>query len=205
MIPALALALGAPACARTVRRVEPVITTSGQLERGADGALHTQSPVMRATFGTEPHHQIELRFVYEGPSPDAQPLASGELRRQLGVKLRALDTCNVVYVMWHIEPSKGLEVSVKSNPGQSEHRQCGDRGYSFVAPAFEAPPLPPIRAGEPRRLRVELRGQWLRAWVDDRLQWEGTLPDQALRFDGPAGIRSDNSRFKVEAILGNAA
>ena len=45
--------------------------------------------------------------------------------RKLSVKvpkLRAEDACNLVYVMWRIEPQSRLVVSVKRNPGQHARR-----------------------------------------------------------------------------------
>ena len=41
----------------------------------------------------------------------------GELRRQFGLKLRAQDACNLVYVMWRIEPASKLVVSIKCRTG----------------------------------------------------------------------------------------
>ena len=45
----------------------------------------------------------EVHFKYLGPSQDSRPLASGDLRRQIGLKLRAQDSCNLIYAMWRIE------------------------------------------------------------------------------------------------------
>ena len=72
------------------------------------------------------------------------PLASGEMRRQFGLKLRAEDACNLVYAMWRIEPESKLVVSVKSNPGQHTSAQCGNRGYQNIKPLHSSP-LPSLR------------------------------------------------------------
>src|SRR5579871_2250732 len=59
---------------------------------------------MRA-YLTEPTAQaVEMKFLYLGATSGEKPLASGEMRRQLGLKLRSQDPCNLVYVMWRIEP-----------------------------------------------------------------------------------------------------
>lgn len=139
-----------------------------------------------------------MAFVYRGPSPQAAPLASGELRRQIGLKLRARDTCNLVYVMWHMEPSPKIEVSVKSNPGRRTHEECGDRGYAFVSPSWTSPDLRPIHAGERHTLRASIRGTNLDVAADGRAIWVGKLPQQAFAFDGPIGVRSDNAAVDFE-------
>jgi hypothetical protein len=59
----------------------------------------------------------EIHFKYLGPSQDSRPLASGILRRQIGLKLRAQDSCNLIYAMWRIEPDTGVTVSLKRNAG----------------------------------------------------------------------------------------
>jgi hypothetical protein len=136
---------------------------------------------------------FRVQFVYRGPTVRDIPLASGELRRQFGVKLRAANTCNVVYVMWHIEPVLTLEVSVKSNPGKTEHWECQDRGYTRLLPSWEASTLPAIEVGMVHSLEVRLEGDALNVWVDEQPAWKGTLPAVAFFADGPVGIRSDNA------------
>jgi len=116
------------------------------------------------------------------------------VRRQIGLKLRAKDTCNVVYVMWHVEPTPGVFVSIKSNPGKATHAECGDRGYTTPKPARTAS-APRIEPGSSNVLRADLEARVLRVHADDALVWEGTLPDDAFAFDGPAGLRTDNGAF----------
>jgi hypothetical protein len=179
--------------------VEPrrLAATSGELQPlgGARFAIH--SPTLRAELGREPRRRAELAFVYQGPTRTDSPLASGELRRQIGLKLRAQDSCNVVYVMWHIEPEPGIVVSVKSNPGQSRHAECSDRGYTFLRPA-RSTAAPRIEPGEPHVLGAEVRGSSLIVTADGQESWEGELPAAALEFDGPVGLRSDNGEFSAE-------
>lgn len=138
----------------------------------------------------------ELDFVYGGPSAEAVPLANGEERRQLGLKLRAKDSCNLVYVMWRIEPALGVYVSVKHNPGAATHTECADHGYINL-PASKLT-VPAVAVGERHRLRTELDGRELRVFADGALVWKGELPSEAFAFDGPVGIRSDNVRFDFD-------
>jgi hypothetical protein len=139
----------------------------------------------------------EMAFTYNAPSSSTTLLANGTLRRQVGLKLRAKDTCNVVYVMWHIAPTSGIFVSVKHNPRMSTHAECGPKGYIGVQPR-SVRALTPVQAGESHTLRAVLEGTSLRVITDGAVAWEGTLPSEALTFDGPVGVRSDNVAFDFE-------
>lgn len=171
--------------------------TSGQIVAQDGVRFSIASPTLRAELGREPRSAAELSFVYQGPTEGEAPLASGELRRQIGLKLRAQDTCNVLYVMWHIEPSPGIVVSVKSNPGQSRHAECGDRGYAVLAPSTSLP-VPRVEAGRSHVLGAAIRGRELHVTVDGSPSWVGELPQAAFSFDGPVGLRSDNGAFSAE-------
>lgn len=156
----------------------------------------TASGKSRAELRGMKSDDAELEFSYLGPSEEVAPLASGELRRQIGLKLRARDSCNVLYVMWRIEPSSkaGLVVSVKSNPGSTKHSQCGNSGYRNLAPR-KAGPVPPLLAGERHRLQARLEGGNLEVRIDGRPVWEGPIGEEAASLVGPPGLRTDNGRF----------
>ena len=165
--------------------------------------LHVDSGGMRAVVAGDVSSAAELDFTYRGPSTETAPLASGELRRQIGLKLRAKDSCNVVYVMWHVEPTPGIAVSVKSNPGASTHRQCGDHGYINIRPTTAAPVARIVR-DVAHALRAEIQGNLLRVLADGAVVWTGALPAQAFAFEGPAGIRSDNGAFDFDMRVAHA-
>jgi hypothetical protein len=171
--------------------------TSGELVQLGGNRFAITSPTLRAELGRDPRSGAELSFVYAGPTKSDSALASGELRRQIGLKLRAQDSCNVLYVMWRIEPSPGLVVSVKNNPGQSRHAECGDRGYAVLTPRSSAP-VPGVGPGQPHVLAASVRGRELRVMVDGTASWVGDLPEAAFSFDGPVGLRSDNGEFSAE-------
>lgn len=184
------------------RKLEPIeprelSATAGEILPLGRDRFSIQSPTLRAELGSRPRAAAELAFVYHGPTQTAAPLASGEMRRQIGLKLRARDTCNVVYVMWHIEPTPGIAVSVKSNPGQRLHTECSDRGYSSLQPR-SSDPVPPIRAEEPHVLAAEIHGRDLWVTTDGQPSWVGELPAAAFEFDGPVGLRSDNGQFSAQ-------
>ena len=144
------------------------------------------------------------------PAPDAiqklknllgARLGSGELRRQFGLKLRAQDACNLVYAMWRIEPESKLVVSVKSNPGQHTSAKCGNYGYRNIKPRHSIP-VPALRSGRTHSLRAEMNGAEMMVFADNSLVWEGSVGPDALAFDGPVGIRSDNLRLQIELRAG---
>ncbi len=185
---------------------DDLVVTSGRVvSAGAHGLLALRDPVIRALVGTAPRRSIEIAFTYLGPTARTEPLASGELRRQIGVKLRARDTCNVVYAMWHVEPDAGLHVSVKTNPRSRTHAACGADGYAGVPPVWTRSDLPPIRTGHRRTLTAILDGDELVLNVDGAPAWRGRLPASALAFDGPAGLRSDNGEFDLVLSAGPPA
>ncbi|MFY0567030.1 hypothetical protein ACN28E_24770 [Archangium lansingense] len=187
--------------------------TQGKLEPVAGGRLRIEDPKVRAVVSSsegaktralvspvqEETRVAELRFTYLGATREQKPLQSGELRRQVGLKLRAKDGCNVVYVMWRLEPKAGLVVSMKYNPGMSRSDDCGNGGYRTVKPRSKGV-VPKLEPGGSHTLRAEFQGAELKVQVDGRSVWEGELPAEALTFDGPVGLRTDNGRFDVELL-----
>ena len=140
-----------------------------------------------------------LTFTYRGESFETRELAGGQARRQIGIKLRAQDSCNVVYVMWRLDPTPKLDVSVKINPMKRTHDECGAEGYAKVKPRKKTF-VPSFEFGKTHALRAEIVGDELYAWIDDKLLFQGTLPETARALKGPAGVRSDNVKFDLDAF-----
>lgn len=153
-------------------------------------------PTMRAVATSSTGDGAALTFVFRGDSAKTRDLANGDARRQLGLKLRAANGCNLVYVMWRLDPKPKLEVSVKVNPGMATHKECGADGYTKVK-ALHAESVPELESGATHTLRAEIHGDELTAWIDDAVAWRGNLPDSARALAGPSGIRSDNVAFDV--------
>jgi hypothetical protein len=82
--------------------------TEGSIEEMPGERLSVNVSKMRAYVNAYTQPVAQLRFTYLGSTPNEAPLASGEMRRQLGLKLRAQDACNLVYAMWRIEPESKL-------------------------------------------------------------------------------------------------
>lgn len=173
--------------------------TEGTISVAARNAtLRTDSTGMRAVARDGGRHASSARlwFRYLGESSITEPLGSGLIRRQIGLKLRAADPCNLVYVMWHAYPDSVIQVSVKRNPGQSTSAQCGNRGYTEIAeiPVGAADHRPHVLEVTTRR--TANRSLALRVYSDNslrrRLHISAAL---SAGLNGPLGVRSDNGHY----------
>jgi len=86
--------------------------TEGTIEDAGHDHMSVDVPKMRAYVTRASEQSVEVRFRYAGPTPKESALGSGQMRRQFGLKLRAQDPCNLVYVTWRIDPESKLVVSV---------------------------------------------------------------------------------------------
>jgi hypothetical protein len=175
--------------------------TNGNVSVLSGGWLAIDTPSSRAVVRTDAKPSAdqvaEIRFRYLGPTQTSKPLASGELRRQIGLKLQAEDTCNLIYAMWHIEPDTAVAVSVKRNAGMHTHEQCHAGGYLNIKPQRRID-FPPIRPGQTHILRAELHGNNLTVTADGNVAWVGSLGNEPLSLQGPTGFRTDNARFEFQ-------
>ncbi len=183
-----------------VRRAD-LCVTEGAIEELPGQQLSVNAAKMRAYVTAYTQPAAEVRFTYLGPAPDAAPLASGEMRTQFGLKLRAHDACNLVYAMWRFEPESKVVVSVKSNPGEHTSAECSNHGYQNIKPSHSLP-VPALRPGDAHTLRAEMNGAGMRVFADGAVVWEGSMGSDALGFDGPVGIRSDNARLQIHLQTG---
>ncbi|NVB84260.1 MAG: hypothetical protein HOV81_38140 [Kofleriaceae bacterium] len=169
------------------------------ITRGELAGTRVEVPTFRATALGEGGDAAAIRFSVVGDTARKRALASGAERRQLGLKLRAVDGCNLLYVMWRLDPKPGLEVALKRNPGSRTHGECGAHGYTKLKP-IRREKLPALVNGATHELRAEIAGDAILAWVDDKLVWRGELPVAARDLSGPAGLRSDNLAFELESV-----
>jgi hypothetical protein len=176
---------------------EQFCITEGRITRSENQWLKVDSTKMRAVLGWTSKPEAEIKFRYLKETDDRSLLRSGAERTQIGLKLKAQDDCNVLYVMWRISPASSLVVSVKSNPGQHRHSECGNSGYTNIRGTLSRP-IPKLTQGSEHSLHATLAGPLLSVDVDGALAWEGNVGDDALRFDGPVGLRSDNARFDFQ-------
>jgi len=177
------------------------VTTGTVTQRGA--SMRTDSAAMRAVHrdGGDHADTVRLTFRDRGPIANPRPLGSGIVFRQIGLKLRAQDPCNLVYVMWRAEPRRELEVSVKRNPGKRTSKQCGNSGYRKLAAI-------PVAAGDHHTFRARSQrtgdgGLRLTLSADGAQVYDEQLPAAlTANLDGPAGLRSDNGvySFRLAAV-----
>jgi hypothetical protein len=175
--------------------------TEGTIDQQPGQPLSVNVSKMRAYVNAYTQPEAQARFTYLGATPNESPLASGEMRRQFGLKMRAQDACNLVYAMWRIEPESKLVVSVKTNPGEHTSAQCGNRGYQNIKPRRSSP-VPVLTPGSTHTLRAQMNGAEMEVFADNSLVWEGSVGADALSFDGPVGLRSDNARLLIDFATG---
>jgi len=189
---------GGPSDASSMKPIaqSELCITEGKIEQSS-GRLSVSAPKMRAFVTGPTLQEVEARFTYRGPTKESSPLSSGELRRQFGLKLRAQNGCNLVYAMWRLEPQAELVVSVKSNPGMTRSSECDAHGYHTIKPTRDLK-APVVKRGQRYSLRAIIDGRQMRVFANNKLVWEGDLGPEALAFDGPVGVRSDNGRFDFE-------
>jgi hypothetical protein len=188
---------------RTVKLV-PITDTLCVTKGAAKVGATVIEPTMRAVALGSHGDGAALELVYRGDTEATRELASGAARRQVGLKLRAQNSCNVVYVMWRLDPKPMLEVSIKLNPGKAMHAECGAEGYTKIKPT-KSWPVPVLAVGDKHVLRAAINGDDLTAWIDEKVAWRGTLPASARTLIGPAGIRSDNLSFDLVGFSAPAA
>ena len=179
--------------------ITPVAPDAICVTKGALDHMAVKVPTFRAVAVGTSGEAVSLEFVYRGQSDDTRALASGQLRRQIGLKLRAANGCNLVYVMWRLDPKPFLEISIKVNPGMRTHEECGANGYTKVKKSSYHTAVPALLTGEKHQLQAEIVGNELFAWIDGTLAWRGDLPDEAKDIAGPSGIRSDNLAYEIAA------
>jgi hypothetical protein len=187
--------------AETRQKLSDFDVTDGEIVKARGNRLMVSTSEMRATLKTRTDQNVTLKFTYLGPTKEVSRLGSGEIRSQFGIKLRAQDGCNLVYVMWHFAPDQKIAVSVKRNPGQSTHQECLDHGYiNDIKPAVSAP-APAVHVDQPHTLSATMSGSNLTVKADHKQVWQGDLGPVALEFDGPVGVRSDNAHVVFDFIV----
>jgi len=177
--------------------------TDGKVGVKSDGTLTIDSPEVRATQRAKAARAARLVFTFFGPTKQESKHASGQVARQIGLKLRAKNTCNLLYVMWKLDDKERVAVSVKRNPGQTTHKECGANGYVNIRPAFQekAENFPSAKDGKPHTLEAEVSKPDANTYelvvkADGNVVWKGPIEAKLLDdIDGPAGFRSDNGVF----------
>jgi hypothetical protein len=169
--------------------------TTGAAKIGARVNRNAMRAVAKGTDGDA----AQIVFTYEGEAEDKKELASGDVRRQIGLKLRAENGCNLIYVMWRLDPKPMVVAQIKVNPGAKDHKACGSNGYKWVKASEQTAP-PTLVVGTKYTMRAEIESEELAVYIDDTPYWRGKLPDAVRDLQGPAGIRSDNLAYDLHAF-----
>ncbi len=196
-IVATAIAVG---CGRDPRApslaLAPAVALTEGTARPTGARVAITEPSVRGIVPASTGDAAALDMVYLGPSETTAALASGTVRTQLGLKLRAQDSCNVIYVMWRIAPIAEIVVQLKRNPKATTHAACGAGGYDRIRAGHQSTP-PALVPGASHTLSAAIEGDDLAVWADQALVWRGTLPPEARALQGPAGFRTDNVRAEL--------
>ncbi|HEX2663216.1 MAG TPA: hypothetical protein VHM93_10335 [Candidatus Acidoferrum sp.] len=199
----LALIIAAVAAPAGKAQVRPgdFDVTDGKIESAPGKRLKVSTKEMRARLKFSTEQSVTVKFTYLGPTKQVAPVASKEVRSQFGVKLRAHDDCNAVYIMWHFAPDQKIAVSVKRNPGKRTHAECLDRGYiNNIKPRIADVPER-VEVNQPHVLVASMSGSDLTVTADNKLVWWGDLGPVALSFSGPVGLSSDNARVVFDLLV----
>ncbi len=175
--------------------------TEGAVDSQQGDRFSVDTAKMRAYVNGWTSQAIEAHFTYLGPTVEESRLGSGDIRRQFGLKLRAQNACNLVYVMWRFEPQSKIVVSVKKNPGETTSAECGNRGYRNIR-ANHSRSAPAVHQGDTHDVDAEMQGTELKVTVDGNEVWDGDVGPVAAGLKGPVGIRSDNVRLAFDLGAG---
>lgn len=181
----------------------------GTISQTNSGYLTVVGPKERAVRTSGKHSKALLRFRYRGPSEKTAPLDSGSVIQQIGLKMRAMDTCNLMYVMWRIKPTEEIYIAIKRNPGKSTYEDCRANGYLVLGRV----PLKPLGitavTQQTHRLGAsvtETAGRYAgEVTIDGRQIWSGEIDAKLISsINGPVGIRSDNGSFIFKLFVTDA-
>lgn len=175
--------------------LEQLCSSLGALERIEPSRWLHGGPKLRATVPGSGGNYAALRFRLLGSSHELAPLGSGELREQIGLKLRARDSCNVAYVMWRFTEPPSVVASWKSNPA-ARHAECGNRGYRTLRATWSRP-VEVAEKGSTHELSARIDGDQLHVWIDAQPVLRAALEPGMLDGAGEVGLRSDNLSFEL--------
>jgi hypothetical protein len=214
---AFSLCLSAVGADKKLLAGEPIDTprsdlrvSLGRIAQTKSGYLTVLGPKERAVRTSGEHSNAVLQFRYRGPSEKTSLLDSGSFVRQIGLKMRAMNTCNLLYVMWRIKPTEEIYVAIKRNPGKSKYKECLSRGYLQLGRV----PLKPlgITAATHKAHRLgasvtETDGRYTcTVTIDGRRVWAGKIDAKNISdIMGPVGIRSDNGSFIFKLFVADTA
>jgi hypothetical protein len=159
----------------------------------SDNKFSIEDSATRITFPKTDGNSLTIKAQYLGKTQAIEPLASGVIQEQFGIKLREANTCNLVYVMRRFSPASTIAIMYKQNLGMTTHAECGDKGYAIV----KSIPVPEVPIGTIIKLSAKFDNNILTVKQNDTTIWTGIMD---FKQTGHAGFRSDNVKV-VFSIL----
>ena len=203
--------LALPANTLAAGKVEPVSpgdldVTSGKVRPLRSGLLEIDHNSVRAVQKGRWAQNGKIRFESRGQTAELKPFKSGIVKEQIGLKLRAMNGCNLVYVMWTLAPKEEITVRIKENPGKTESDDCENDGYTLLN-TYRVPKKKSARNGRTSRLQADFVSKGhkhhVRVYVDNVRVLQVRIPHSFVAtVNGPVGLRSDNGRFRLRLWTG---
>jgi hypothetical protein len=208
MIVAVVTLPAAPLAAGKVEPVSPgaLDVTSGKVKPLRSGLLQIDHNSVRAVQMGRWARNGKIRFESRGQTAELKPFKSGIVKEQIGLKLRAMDGCNLVYVMWTLHPKEEITVRTKENPNKTESEDCESDGYTLLD-TYRVPQKKSARNRRTSRLQADFVSKGNRhhvlVYVDNVRVLQVRIPHSFVStVNGPVGLRSDNGRFRLRFWTG---
>jgi hypothetical protein len=163
--------------------------TNGKISTASTYSVET--PSSRANVLYHDGDNLELTATYLGPTAQKQLFADGSFQEQVGIKLRNVNECNLIYIMRRIQPNPSVSVSIKVNPGETI--TCGDKGYTMIKSIPVG--VPAIGSTFVLSANMDPVTNIVRVTLDGTLLWAGNVKVPFTSYQGGAGIRTDNAKI----------
>ncbi|MEZ0391398.1 MAG: Ig domain-containing protein [Pseudobdellovibrionaceae bacterium] len=171
-----------------------ICATNGQVQTNSAESIEVTTATSRSVVTTPTEQKIRIDFTYLAPIND--PAANPNGHRQIGLKLRAANSCNVLYVMWPVAGGP-LKVTLKRNDGMKNHSECGPEGYTNLTPSLSKT-VSALQIGRKYRLQAEYENETLNVYASGVKAWSGMIENQDIPFQGPVGVRTDGGKFTFD-------
>jgi hypothetical protein len=180
-----------------VAMISPTIASGYTVTNGtityANNKFYTEDSATRMEFPKTDGNSLTILAEYLGKTTITEPLASGVVQEQFGIKLRAANTCNLVYVMRRFSPYSRVTIMYKQNIGMTTHEECKDGGYVIVKDIS----VPAVPIGTTVKLSAKFDNNILTVTLDDKIVWAGIVDFKQV---GVSGFRSDNVKVRFSVL-----
>lgn len=176
-------------CSTGIRKLFP--QTFG-IETDANSRSEVLTSLSRAVVTGNADQKVKVNFTTVGFVDD--PVNNPNNHKQMALKLKAANSCNVLYVIWDADGGP-IVVANKRNDGIVD--TCGPKGYSVIVPSASSP-VPALVVGSSHTLQADYVDPVLNVYADGNLVWNGTIGKNLVPYSGPVGLRTDGMQFKFD-------